>query len=480
MAHAKGHPGIGGFVLLGAWLGLVGVGGILQAPFSFSLAASVQEEVQAAQNGVVIDMCEAIDTSGSIDEDELQLQIDGFKIALRDVLLPATQDGAEINLAIVAFGTDATLFLELTPVTQGTLDRIEAAYDEVLATGDRGKTNMGGAINLCAQILQADGAADRKVIDLSTDGQPTIGPNAAAAAQAARDAGIEVWTLGVGAGADNDFLSTQVAGCPPTEPNCGAQNFPVETFQQFGEAIRQKTRTIITGPNQGPVAVDDRATTEQETPVTIPVLDNDTDPNGDPLTVIEVASPSNGTAVANPDGTITYTPDPGFVGTDVFSYTISDGRGGTDTARVTVTVVTQLNDPPVARDDAVTTDVNTPVVVRVLANDFDPNPGDTLRVTRIVSSPRRGTVQLRADGTVRYTPEAGFLGTDTFAYEVCDDGTPALCDTATVTVEVAIGGGGGVGIPLLPPMGYVLGALAFLALIARELLRLPARTLSSR
>lgn len=451
-----------GWVLTGGLLGVLALG---VAPRGKALP----DGVHAAQNGVVIDLCEAIDTSGSIDEDELELQITGFKAALREVLFPATQDGAVIQLALVAFGTNVQTFLELTPLTADTLATIEAAYDAILNAPDRGRTNMGGAIDRCADILLAQGNAVRRVIDLSTDGMPTTGPNAEQAATNAKNAGIEIWTLGVGSGADNDFLANRVAGCPPARPTCGAKNFPVETFQQFGDAIRQKTRVILAGPNDPPVARDDSVTTLQDTPVTVRVLENDSDPNDDPLTVVDVTQPANGTATINPDQTVTYTPNPGFTGTDTFTYTISDGLE-TATARVTVAVVTELNQPPIAVNDAVTTGVDTAITLDVLANDSDPNAGDVIRVTRIVRSPAYGSAEVQPDGRIRYTPNPGFLGRDSFTYEICDDGIPVLCDTATVTVEVSPGGVG-VGIPLLPPLGYLLLATLFAVLLVVQLRR---------
>lgn len=90
--------------------------------------------------------------------------------------------------------------------------------------------------------------------------------------------------------------------------------------------------------NRNPVAVDDAATTLAGVPVTINVLANDTDPDGDSLTVTAVSDPPNGTAVNNGNGTVTYTSECGFQGFDTFSYTISDGRGGTATGMVTVRV----------------------------------------------------------------------------------------------------------------------------------------------
>ena len=99
---------------------------------------------------------------------------------------------------------------------------------------------------------------------------------------------------------------------------------------------------INLAPFHLPVANDDIATTDQDTSVTIDVLANDTDEDeGDDLLVVipdSITSPSNGTAVLNDDDTVTYTPEPGFNGTDSFTYEASDGKGGTDTATVTVTV----------------------------------------------------------------------------------------------------------------------------------------------
>jgi PKD repeat protein len=90
--------------------------------------------------------------------------------------------------------------------------------------------------------------------------------------------------------------------------------------------------------NAAPAANDDPATTDPGTPVTINVLTNDSDPEGASLVVTGVSDPANGTALSNGDGTITYTPDPGFAGaTDVFTYTVSDGSLSDD-ATVSVAV----------------------------------------------------------------------------------------------------------------------------------------------
>jgi len=89
--------------------------------------------------------------------------------------------------------------------------------------------------------------------------------------------------------------------------------------------------------NNPPIANNDSATTLKDTPVTINVLVNDNDPDGDPITIVNVTNPPNGSVINN-GNSVSYTPDSGWTGTDTFDYTISDGNGGSDTATVTVTV----------------------------------------------------------------------------------------------------------------------------------------------
>ncbi|SMX28073.1 Bifunctional hemolysin/adenylate cyclase precursor [Pelagimonas phthalicica] len=191
-----------------------------------------------------------------------------------------------------------------------------------------------------------------------------------------------------------------------------------------------------TGGNTDPLAADDADTTTVDTPVTIDVLGNDVDPESDPLTVTGTTDPANGSVVVNADGTVDYTPDSGFVGTDTFDYTISDGNGGTDTATVTVTVADDGgNLPPVADDDSATTTEDTGVRIYVRGNDTDPDGDDTALTITSVDDPTNGTATIDpVDGTIIYTPDPGFTGTETFDYTVTDpDGAT---DTATVTVTV--------------------------------------------
>lgn len=187
--------------------------------------------------------------------------------------------------------------------------------------------------------------------------------------------------------------------------------------------------------NRNPVAVADVATTAEDTAATVAVLANDSDPDGDTLSVDEVTSPAHGTAVINADGTVRYTPAANFHGTDTFAYTIEDDEGGEASALVTVTV-TPVNDPPVLGDDVATTPKDTGVVVNVLANDSDAD-GDTLAVTT-VSTPAHGTAVVNATANaVTYVPAAGFEGVDTFTYTVQDGHGGTNVALVTVTVAAA-------------------------------------------
>ncbi len=182
--------------------------------------------------------------------------------------------------------------------------------------------------------------------------------------------------------------------------------------------------------NNPPRAVDDAADTPEDTPVTIDVLGNDSDPDRNTLVVVEVSAPTHGTAVVSDTGAVVYTPEPDFHGTDRFTYVVGDGSGLTARAAVDVTVL-PVDDPPLAGDDAADTPEDTPVTIDVLSNDSDPD-GDALALVE-VSAPTHGTA-VTDTGAVVYTPEPDFHGTDSFTY-VVGDGSGL---TARAAVDVTV------------------------------------------
>ena len=185
----------------------------------------------------------------------------------------------------------------------------------------------------------------------------------------------------------------------------------------------------VTPVNDAPVAVDDVATTDEDQPVTINVLANDTDAENDSLSVTS-ASSSDGTVTVGPLGNLVFTPNADFNGPATITYAITDGNGGNDTATVLVNVV-PVNDPPTAPGQSLTTPEDTPLIIDPLlnANDID---GDTLTVTDLTTS--SGTVTLNADGTVNFEPEADFTGPVTITYNV-DDGNGGVVPVV-ITVDV--------------------------------------------
>lgn len=193
-----------------------------------------------------------------------------------------------------------------------------------------------------------------------------------------------------------------------------------------------------TPPNSAPVAINDSATVNEDGAVTIAVLTNDSDPNGDAITPSVISNPSNGSVTVNANGTIGYTPNANYNGADSFTYRVSDGSLNSNTATVSLTV-NAVNDAPVATNDGVY-DTNpgvalvVPFATGVLANDDDVD-GDTLTVS-VVTGPSHGTVTLGTDGSFIYTADAGYVGADAFTY-VANDGT-TNSNAATVTIDVSV------------------------------------------
>ncbi|MEQ9168507.1 MAG: Ig-like domain-containing protein, partial [Fulvivirga sp.] len=191
--------------------------------------------------------------------------------------------------------------------------------------------------------------------------------------------------------------------------------------------------------NDAPTALDDVVATNPGAAVIVDVLANDTDIDGDNLvnpTITVLAT--NGNAVVNGDGTITYTPDPGFtIGVDNFSYEVCDDGMPSLCSTASVTVNVPVADlPPVASNDAFITDEDEAVGGNLLANDSDPNMDNLVINTTPVVSPVNGVVTIATDGGFTYTPNENYFGTDAFEYEVCDNASPSQCSTALVDITV--------------------------------------------
>ena len=188
-----------------------------------------------------------------------------------------------------------------------------------------------------------------------------------------------------------------------------------------------------------PDAVDDNANVSEDSGANaVNVLANDTDANGDALTIINVTQGANGGTVAITGGGtgVSYTPAANYFGPDTFTYTITDGVTGNDTATVTVSVA-NVNDAPVANNDNYNMNQDTTLTVLpatgVLVNDTDID--GPVQTAVLDSGPSNAAAfGFNADGSFSYTPNPGFTGIDTFDYHV-SDGTDDS-NVATVTINV--------------------------------------------
>jgi uncharacterized repeat protein (TIGR01451 family) len=217
----------------------------------------------------------------------------------------------------------------------------------------------------------------------------------------------------------------------------GTDSFTYRASDGSGGSAPATVTIAVMPVNDAPVTVADSYSTDEDTAfVSAPdsVLDNDDDVDGDSLTAVSGAGPSNGTLMLNPNGTFTYTPAPNFNGTDSFTYRANDGDLNSNVATVTI-MVNSVNDAPVANPDSFTTNENTPLDSgenSVLDNDDDPE-NDTLTAV-LDGDPSNGTLTFNSDGTFVYTPAPNFSGTDSFTYHANDGSLNSNTTTVTITV----------------------------------------------
>lgn len=306
------------------------------------------------------------------------------------------------------------------------------------------------------------GGTATATVTIITDGLPVAGADAANALPGTTQ---RIAVLANDSDPDNDPLQLSLVSEPAhgvaTLNNNGTPGNPRDDFFEYQSqagyfgpdsfvyqvadgrgGTAQATVTITV--DRAPTAGDDRATTRPGTVHKIDVLANDTDPDDDPLVIDIATAPAHGTAVVRDNGTpanprddyVDYTPAAGFHGVDSFVYRINDGRGGVSQATVTITVDT----PPAAVDDNVTTLPDTKSAISVLANDTDLDH-DALQLS-IVTTPGHGTATVNNNGTpadfrddfIDYVPRAGYIGADSFGYEVSD----GFGATARATVNLLV------------------------------------------
>ncbi len=259
-------------------------------------------------------------------------------------------------------------------------------------------------------------------------------------------------------------LSLNTNGSFTYTPNTGFVGNDSFTYQVYDGSTMSNTATVtITVTSTATVANDDSYTTPANTALTISasqgVLVNDT---GNNLRVTHIpTSVSNGTLAPLTDGSFTYTPNAGFVGSDSFTYKAYDGQQYTNTATVTIVVGSSTSGTSaIANDDSYSASANQQLSVSIADGVLKNDTGNNLRVTHMPTYVSSGTLYLYGNGSFTYTPNAGFVGTDTFTYQAHDG--QQYTNIATVTITVTDPGtGGGTGTTPQPPpqMLEVLGSL---------------------
>ncbi|MFT5663928.1 MAG: hypothetical protein ACI9JR_001319 [Gammaproteobacteria bacterium] len=371
-------------------------------------------------NSVVIDVL-ANDTDVDSDDSKTVVSV-GAVSGTAGGTVERTNDGANVTFtASTGAGTDS-----FTYTMQDTAGSQSTATVTVTVTSNATPVIVHGPLT----------------VDMDEDSLPN---QFAAPTISATDAESDtlIWSLGSEASdgeamvIGTDVSSPTVSYTPDLNFN-GTDSFVVQVSD--GTSSASITVSVnVSAKNDPPVAVDDNDSTPEDTPfTTINVLTNDTDVDEDTRSVLaaDVSSENGGVVVDNADGTFNYMPSGDYFGEDTFSYTVSDGNGGNDTATVII-FVTEVNDAPVATDDSEVTTVNTSFTTgNVLANDTDVDSA-TLGVVPGNPSAANGAVVNNNDGTFTYTPNTDFTGTDSFSYSVSDS---LLSDEGTVNITVNVNG----------------------------------------
>jgi hypothetical protein len=343
-------------------------------------------------------------------------------------LHPAANDAGAPPLAVVGFGA--------------------AAYGEVVLNADQTLTytpaaGFIGSDSFTYTLADASGEAVTGSVSVIVNDLPVANDDQARTAAGLpveiavldndRDAGpLSLAALGTPGHGDAELLAGQRIRYLPQPGFAGSDSFTYTVVDAHGATATATVSVTVDAANRPPVAVDDAATTQLDTPLVLDLLANDNDPDGDPLTLAGLGIPAHGSLAVAPDQTVTYTPEPGFTGEDMFAYTVTDGRGRQAGAEARI-AVERPNTAPVAGAIAATTQADTPLRLDLLAQAGDAD-GDAVELTTL-TLPAHGQLTVHADRSVTYTPAPGFAGEDGFIYTVGDGRGGSAAAVVRIAVE---------------------------------------------
>ncbi|MDP4954434.1 MAG: cadherin-like domain-containing protein, partial [Flavobacteriales bacterium] len=251
----------------------------------------------------------------------------------------------------------------------------------------------------------------------------------------------------------NGLVSIEANGNYTYLPNIGFEGNDSFTYEICDDALdfmcASATVYIVVaenefGENGAPIALDDTFVLELNGTVQGNVLNNDSDPEGDQMSLntTPILTPLYGFVNINENGTFTYSPDPGYIGEDNFVYQLCDDDEACATANVRLIIQAVFNDDqentaPVAIDDLFTGIEDQLLNMDLLCNDYDLNANLDPSSISLLSTPVNGSVSINEDGSITYTAfDSDFYGNDQFMYQVCDNGNPALCAQAMVYLSI--------------------------------------------
>ncbi|WP_199251046.1 tandem-95 repeat protein [Vibrio parahaemolyticus] len=352
------------------------------------------------------------DTPVTIDVLPNDTDIDGDKLSIQSASVPETQGKVEIVDGKLVF-TPAENFhgdAEITyTITDGALTDQATVNVTVNAVNDTPVVES----NIADQALAEDFTP--YTIDLNTAFSDVDNVDGELTFSVSGNSNIQV------------AIVNGIATITPTADWNGSETLTFTATDPSGESISQTVNFTV-----APVAdiVADSARVVEDTPTIIKVLGNDTFEGDDKVVSLDTNNgPANGTVSVNPDGSVTYTPNDNYHGTDSFTYIVTSG-GVSESTTVSVDV-TPVNDAPVAKDDIATTQEDTAVTIDVLPNDTDID-GDKLSIQSASVPETQGKVEI-VDGKLVFTPAENFNGHAEITYTVTDG---QLTDEAKVTVTV--------------------------------------------